>query len=269
MRECTSSIAPSPVNRMKSGEGMLRIRFAAFMIFVCAGISSAGDLPDNLGSVLDRLESNCSAFGKPSPKRYRAQGTLQQMNSDWKPETVTRTEKEFTFRDSTWQETLIKAVRTKRGGKEEDITREMIENDEKNRRNQKDKNRQGQSLSMDSEDLFVFAKKKRGEYDFSWLSDSLLDGRRVARLSAVPKKKEAERFCMTYAIQPDSMTVLMVEMKPSKNPKMVKQLSMTLSLSRDPDGHYFLRRFWMKLFVNLLVKKIRTEVVEEYGGLEY
>jgi hypothetical protein len=269
MRGRLCSIALSPALRMKSGAEVRRIRFVAWALFLCVGTSSAGGLTDNMEQMLDRLESNCSAFGKPSPKRYLAQGTVMQMDSDWKPETVARIEKEVTFLDSNRQETIIKAVRTGKDGKEEDITREMVENDRKNRKGQKDKNKQGHSLSMGSEELFVFAKEKRGGYDFSWLSDSLLDGRRVARLSAVPKKKDVERFRMTYAIHPDSMTVLLVEMRPSKNPKMVRQLLMTLRLSQDSDGHYFMRRFWMRVFVNLIVKKIRTEVSEEYSGLQY
>ena len=269
MKRRLRSIAFFAIRRMKSGAGIRRFLSAAFVLFFSTGPLTAGGTNDEMGAALDRLESKCSTLGKPLPKRYHVQSTLLQMDADWKPETVTRTEKEVTFLDSNRQETIIKAVRTGKDGKEEDITQEMIENDTKNRKDQRDKNKRGQSFSMNGDDLFVFSKQRRGEYDFSWLSDSLLDGRRVARLYAVPKKKDVERFRMTYAVHPDSMTVLMVEMRPSKNPKMVRQLLMTLRLSQDLDGHYFLSRFWMRVFVNLIVKKIRTEVSEEYSGLEY
>jgi hypothetical protein len=221
---------------------------------------------ENLEPLLDRLESACASFGKPEPKKYHATGTVLKMDSDWKPETITTIEKEVTLQDSVRRETILKAVRTGKDGEEADITQEMIESDRKSGKNE---NRKGQSFSMNNEDLFVFVRQRREGYDFTRMSDSLADGKRVARLSAVPKKKDVKSFRMTYLVDPDSMTVLGVEMKPSQNPKMVKQLAMSLRLSRDSGGHYFLTRFWMRIYVNLLVKKIRTEYSEEYSGFQY
>jgi hypothetical protein len=246
------------------------LRFARICLYVfsltCAGHAVASGPAENLEPFLDRLESACASFGKPEPKSYHAVGTALKMDSDWKPETVTRIEKDVTMRDSIRHETLVRAVRTEKDGRQVDVTQEMIESD---RNSGKDGKRKGQSYSMNSEDLFVFGRQRRAEYDFSWLSDSLADGIRVSRLSAVPRKKDVERFRMTYLVDPDSMTVLGVEMRPSRNPKMVKQLAMSLTLSRDSAGHYFLSRFWMRIYVNLLVKKIRTEYSEEYSGFQY
>jgi hypothetical protein len=243
----------------------IRIWLCVFSLSIGIHQAAAGPA-ENLESLLDRLESACAAFGKPEPKKYHAVGTVLNMDSDWKPETVTRIEKEITVQDSIRHETIVRAVRSEKNGKEVDITRETIESD---RRNGKDGKGKGRSYSMSGDDLFVFDRQRRAEYDFTRMSDSLADGKRVARLIAVPRKKAVERFRMTYLVDPDSMTVLGVEMSPSRNPKMVKQLAMSLRLSRDSEGHYFLGRFWMRIYVNLLVKKIRTEYSEEYSGFEY
>jgi hypothetical protein len=74
---------------------------------------------------------------------------------------------------------------------------------------------------------------------------------------------------MTYAVHPDSMTVLSVDLTPSKNPKMVSQMAMRMRFFMDSRGHYFMKNFWMRIYINLLVKKFRSEITEEYSGFQY
>ena len=243
-----------------------RIRLRSFLLFFCVGFSAAGALAESMESTLDRLEGNCASFGKPLPTEFRSVGTVLEMDSDWKPGTVTRVEKRITLHDSSRKETIVKAVRTGKDGKEKDITEQIIRNSEKE---QKDKSRKSHSMGLDNRELFVFMKEMRGQYDFSWMSDSLLDGKPVKRLSAVPKTRDVKRFFVTYAVHPDSMTVLSVDMTPSKNPKMVKQMTMRMRFFLDSRGHYFMKRFWMRVTINLLIKKIRSDISEEYSDFQY
>ena len=236
------------------------------LMICCAGFSAAGALAESMESTLDRLEGNCASFGKPLPTEFRSVGTVLEMNSDWKPGTVTRVEKRIVLCDSSRKETILKAVRIAKDGKEKDITEEIIRNNEKQ---QKDKSGKSRSMSLDDKELFVFMKEMRSLYDFSWLSDSLLDGKPVKRLAAVPKTRDVKRFFMTYAVHPDSMTVLSVDMTPSKNPKMVKQMTMRMRFFLDSRGHYFMKRFWMRVTINLLIKKIRSEISEDYSDFQY
>jgi hypothetical protein len=74
---------------------------------------------------------------------------------------------------------------------------------------------------------------------------------------------------MDYCIHPDSMTVLGAEMKPSKNPKMVKTMTLNLRFVMDGQGRYFIRNFRMRFYVNLFIKKIRMEIDEEYGDIQF
>jgi len=258
-------ISPNQCPR-KVGDVLRSIRFHWVLTICCAGVSAAGALAESMESTLDRLEGNCASFGKPLPTEFQSVGTVLEMNSDWKPGTVTRIEKRITLHDSSRMESIIKAVRTGKDGKEKDITEEVIRNDEKEK---KDKSRKSRSMSLDDKELFVFMKEMRSQYDFSWLSDSLLDGKPVKRLAAVPKTRDVKRFFMTYAVHPDSMTVLSVDMTPSKNPKMVKQMTMQMHFFLDSRGHYFMKRFWMRVYVNLLIKKIRSEISEDYSDFQF
>jgi hypothetical protein len=260
------SFIPVRQRRWKDCGILRRIRIRSVLLFFCAGVSAAGALAESMESTLDRLEGNCASFGKPLPTEFRSVGTVLEMNSDWKPGTVTRVEKRIILLDSSRKESIIRAVRTGKDGKEKDITEEVIRNDEKEK---KDKSGKSRSMSLADKELFVFMKEMRSQYDFSWLSDSLLDGKPVKRLAAVPKTRDVKRFFMTYAVHPDSMTVLSVDMTPSKNPKMVKQMSMRMRFFLDSRGHYFMKRFWMRVYVNLLIKKIRSEISEDYSDFQY
>jgi hypothetical protein len=239
--------------------GFLTALFASGMFPVL--VHSGNPEPD-----LDRLDKACSVFGKPSPKAMRSVSKILEMDSEWKPETTTTIEKTITFNDSIRQETVLKAVKRTKNGKEKDVTQEIIE---KGRKEKKKKKGGSHSMSFSDKDLFVFSPDVRDRYIFSWRPDSLLDGKRVKRLLAVPKTDDEKRYIVDYCIHPDSMTVLSAEMKPSKNPKMVKTMTMNLRFVMDGQGRYYVKNFQMRLYVNLFIKKIRMEIDEEYGGFQF
>jgi hypothetical protein len=166
---------------------------------------SAGPFPlpvhsENPEPDLDRLDQACSVFGKPSPKAMNSVSKIIKMDLEWRPVTTTTIDKRITFDDTVRRETVLKAVERTKNGNEKDVTQEIIEKAKKEKRREKDGNN---SMRISDRDLFVFSPDVRDQYVFSWRPDSLLDGRRVKRLLAVPKAGEEKRYIVDYCIHLD------------------------------------------------------------------
>jgi hypothetical protein len=250
----------------KSDRGKKRVFAVILALLFVSGMFPVRVPAENPVTDLDRLDKACSVFGKPIPRAMRSISKIMDMDSEWRPVTTTTIEKRITFNDTVRQETILKAVKKTRNGKEKDVTQEIIEKGKNEKERKKDGN---YSMSLNDRDLFVFSPGLRDRYVFSWRPDSLLDGRRVKRLLAVPKTDDEKRYIVDYCIHPDSLVVLSAEMKPSKNPKMVKSMMLNMRFVMDGQGRYLVKNFRMRFYVNLFIKKIRMEIDEEYGDFQF
>ena len=122
---------------------------------------------------------------------------------------------------------------------------------------------------MDSDDLFVFRKEVRSDYRFFWAKDTVIGGRSLRRFTASPQVPAEGRFFADYVLSQDSATVLSARLTPGKFPKMVKHMDMSMHFTNDSEGRYFMGDFAMRVYVNLVVKKIRMEITESYKDVRY
>lgn len=249
-----------------------------FLVFTCLlGSSLAFPAQSDLGDAfLDRLETGCRRLGEPPPKSMIAVQTLKELDGDGQPKSVTTVLKAVAFRDSTRVDSVLQATE-KKDGKSLDVTQEWVkkvakERAEQEKRKREKKKHAGQkeaSYSMDSDDLFVFRREVRADYRFFWTNDTVIGGRSLKRFTASPHVPAEGRFFADYILSQDSATVLSARLTPGKFPKMVKHMDMFMRFTNDPEGRYFMDDFAVRVYVNLVVKKIRMEITESYKDVRY
>jgi hypothetical protein len=255
-----------------------RRKDSGILIWMLAVSCAAGLRAGEWDALLDRLETGSVRMGEPSPKSMTVLETLKDLDGDGLVKSLTEVTKRVEFRDSTQNETVLKAVRTE-DGKTRDVTGEWVEKSGKEKRSRerksaeahKDGNRKkdDQSFSLEGKDLFVFRKEVRGDYRFAWMTDTVVDGRRTRRFSAVPRIPGNGKFFAEYGICGDSTDVAYAQLRPAKYPKMVKHMDMALRFFHDGDGHYFLKDVRTRFTASLVIKKIRMEIAEAYSDILY
>jgi len=202
---------------------------------------------------LDKVSAAMEAFAKDRPRTMLVSSQIKEMDGDWQAKAVTLVEKMITRHDSTQDVEIIKAVR-KENGKEEDVTAEQQKRQQKNRGN----------ISFTSDELFPFAAAERDKYNFEFRADTTINGQPVRVLRVTAKERSEKIFNGNYYIAPNSHAVVALSVSPSKLPQLVKTLKMRMNFDLDNGGHFVIKDFWMRMYANLLVKKIRLEVLEEY-----
>ncbi len=238
-----------------------------------AAFTSQSDLGD---AFLDRLETGCRRLGEPPPKSMTAVQTVKELDGDGQPKSVTTILKAVVFRDSTRVDSVLQAIE-KKDGKSLDVTQEWIKKvakdraEQEKRKNDKKKHddKKEASFSMGSEDLFVFRREVRSDYRFFWMKDTVVGGRSLRRFTASPRIPAEDRFFAEYVLSQDSATVMCARLTPGKFPKMVKHMGMSMRFTIDPEGRYFMDDFAVRVFVSLIVKKIRMEITESYKDVRY
>jgi hypothetical protein len=204
--------------------------------------------------------------------------TLKDLDGDGRVKTRTEITKRVEMKDSTRNETVLKAVRTE-GATIRDVTAEWIEKSERERKSREkkaaepkkkgDENKDGQSFSLEGGDLFVFRKESRGRYRFAWMPDTVVGDRRMRRVSAVPTVPREGGFYVEYGLSGDSADVAYARLRPAKFPKMVRQLDIFLTFFHDGEGRYFMKDVRTRFTASLVVKKIRMEISEAYSEIRY
>ncbi len=202
---------------------------------------------------LDKVSTAMEAFAKDRPKTLLVSSQIKEMDGDWQPKSITVVEKKIIRDDSTQHVEIIKAIKREKG-KEVDVTAEH------RKRQQRSKG----ATSFTRDELFPFSRTERDRYVFALGPDSTVGGRPVRVLRVTAKEQSEKTLNGSYYIDPETLLVLAVAVRPSKLPKLVKDLSMRMSFNLGENGHYLLREFWMRMYASLLVKKIRLEVLEEY-----
>jgi hypothetical protein len=191
------------------------------------------------------------------------------MNGKWQPDKIVLTEKRAFQKDGkTWEEII--RVTEQENGREKDLTAKAAEEASKAREKadkaaaEKDSSDK-KEVSLGLGDLFPFSGEKRPLYSFSMLEDTVIENRRLLRIRAEAKEKNEKNFEGVFCIDPETKDVRMVDLRPSKNPKFVKNMRMRMSFDVLPGGRMVVTRTWMRVFASLLIKKIRIEAEETYS----
>ncbi len=116
--------------------------------------------------------------------------------------------------------------------------------------------------------IVLFSEEKRINYNFIKLEDSYIDGKPVYVIESKAKIRNAKLWEGKYYIDKDSFDVLKVNIKPSKNPKFVKELEMEMSFQVLSQGYFVLKKSRMKINGGIFIKHIRMTVEEEYSNYE-
>jgi len=232
-------------------------------------------LPAEVDALLDGLAARLERTA--AYKNWTAASTQTVIEEDRKgrPEKITVVSKAVRVTDGRRQEDILKAVVTE-DGRTKDITA-TYELEARERRREAERRaaeepgsrpagRRGNRLVI--EDILPFSAARRSAYSFGRREAVGPDGRRLVLLEAKAKTKDDMSWNGTYTIDPETYDILQAELRPSKLPRLVKELSVQAEVEI-LDGKYFVLKR-TKFKVNggfLFIKRVRMTVEEVYSDV--
>lgn len=224
--------------------------------------------------LIERVSKQLDSHPKYDSWNASVTSTTTKMDKNWKPQKVTTVKKIVKVFNKERTEEIIQALETEKG-KTKDITEKYIkeakkqkEKERKKKRERKikgEKEKNRRSLELTLEEIFPFDEEKRINYDFLKLEDSYIDERPVYVLESRAKIKDEKLYEGKYYICKDSFDVLKINLKPSKNPKYVKEFEIEMSFEVLPQGYFVLRRSKARINGGIFIKRIRMTTEEEYS----
>jgi hypothetical protein len=121
---------------------------------------------------------------------------------------------------------------------------------------------------MDIDELLPFSPERRPNFQFDIRETADPTGRRLVLLDVKAKTRDQRNWEGTYTIDPAAFDILRAEIRPSKMPRMVKELSVEADVEV-LDGKYFvLKRTRFKVNGGFLfIKRVRMTVEEVYSDV--
>ena len=238
-------------------------------------VRSHAENPDHdWDDFLDALSTRIDSYSDLKNWRAAVRSSVTEMDKNWKPEKTTVVRKITTFVEGRSREEILEVLETEKGTTK-DITETYIREAEERRRkaeerrrdSARDRERSGGRRDMSVADLAPFSRENRIKYSFSFLPDAEVSGRPARVLSAEARVKDSEVFEGRYYIDKETLDVLRVEIRPSKNPRFVKHLEMDIRF-QPGIGSLALKASHMKIHAGFLLKTMRLVVEEEYTDFE-
>lgn len=227
------------------------------------------DLPTLLNGVEARLKAGFHYQG------WTADSTtvITTLDKAGRPEKITRIAKTVRVVAGVRTETILKAVETE-DGQDSDITddyaKEQRAREAKERKRREDEARKGgpqgrRSGSFDLDEIMPFAAAKRPGYDFVLRPG--VDGHPFLVLEARAKVPADKSWNGVYTIDPVTFDIRRAEVRPSKNPRFVKELWAEADILALPGGQLFIKRTKFKVDGGIFIKHIRMIVEDDYAGV--
>lgn len=261
-------------------EGRRALRLLFILGLAVSGPAPAGqDQPLDLPTLLDKIAGRMQSHAKNESWTLSVISTITRMDKSWKPEKVTVIDKKLRIDRGESSEEIISVTETE-DGVMKDVTqkyrRESAERRAKEKREQEERRRKGttdnrrlrQGLELKEEDFLPFSAKNRPFYEFSFLPETSLDDKPVYKVAARSKVKEENYFEGHYYVSRDTFDVLRAEVRPSKNPHLVKELEMTIDFVLLPGDHYVLKSSRIKLYAGFFLKHVRMVVEDQYSDYQ-
>ncbi|MFQ6084037.1 MAG: hypothetical protein ACE5WD_11880 [Candidatus Aminicenantia bacterium] len=227
--------------------------------------------------LLDRVSEQLDSYPEYDSWKASVVSTTTKMDKNWQPKKVTIVKKILEIANNEETEEVLQALETEKG-KTKDVTEKYIKEAKKQREKAKKKERERKlkrkkennerKVELAWDDIFPFSEEKRINYNFIKLEDSYIDDLPVYVLESRAKIKNEKLWEGKYYIDKDSFNVLKVDLKPSKNPKFVKELEMEMSFQVIPQGYFVLKKSRMRINGGIFIKRIRITVEEEYSDYE-
>ena len=231
-----------------------------------------------MGSLLDKLSQKIKDSFDYKNWRASIVSTTTKTDKSWTPEEVTVVTKNVrSANDGEPQEEILKALETKKG-RTTDITQKYAEDRRKEREKARkrrageqdqtgtDDEHGGGSMSLD--EFLPFSEKKRGDFEFRLKDDTALEGKSVSALDVRAKVKNPRNWEGTFYFDPATYDLLRIELRPSKNPKLVKELEMEIDFEVLNNRYLVLKRTRFKINGGIFIKHIRQIVEDVYSHFE-
>ena len=196
--------------------------------------------------------------------------TAVRMDKNWKPQKETIVKKTVIVEGEERTEDIISAVEIEKD-KTKDVTEKFREDALKEKRKREERRVEGKSedeggrreISVD--DMFPFGVTERKNFIFTLREDSELEGIPVFILEAMAKMRTDKYYDGKYYIDKEDYRILKVELKPAKNPSVLKLFEMEAYFQIIPGGYFVLEKTKVRIHVGLVIKNIRMDAEEVYS----
>lgn len=256
------------IRRLCREEGMLSKWMG--LILLAAG-SVYADIP--IDTLIFRVQERRKIYEPYDSFSVRATSQSTDMDRKWEPKEITRVDKRIVYREVRREE-IVKAVRIHKG-EETDVTESFREEEAKRRagageggrpaEGNPDNRGRGFSVSMNGEEILPFSEKHRPLYVFGRLPDTLLNGRPVRMIEARSTVENDTLMNGIFAIDRETFDIVRAELIPSKTPGVVKEMRFVMDFRVLPGNYFVLERFWMRFYINAIIKKVRMIIEENYA----
>ena len=238
--------------------------------FFIYGLASASAQEENLVPMLEKIAKRMNSYPENSNWKYEIVTKVTEMDKQWQPKKTTITTGIVKDVDNVLSGEILKAVEIE-DGITKDVTQKIAKQTEKqieeaNKERSEQKGRKRTENEYDA--FFPFNENKRAKFAFHILDDNVINQRPVFIIEAVAKEKDEQLFEGRYYIDQKTYDVLKARIKPSKNPKFVKELDMDIDFEVLPEGNFIRRRSRTRVDGGLLIKHVRMIVEEEYSDFE-
>lgn len=215
-------------------------------------------LPTELDDLISKIAERNGSITDPNRFQVDVTSITREMDDDWhvKKETVIR--KRVTKRDTLRETEILNAIRFE-NGKEEDITQKVIEENQKS-------SQRGQRKMQFSLESTPFSPKHRPHFHFLIAADSTIEDKAVKTIRVKCLAPSENYFNGTYYVDINTFSILKMNLHPSKKPGRVKEMRIEADFYEDEAGHYFIKKFWMRVYASILIKKFRFEAQEIYAN---
>ena len=232
----------------------------------------------DLESLLDRLSEKVKVSLDYKSWRASVVSTVTKMDKSWTPEEIMVATKNIGSSDAGEpREEILKVSQTKKG-KTTDITQkyaaERQKEREKARRRRAEEERDdsangrrgGGAMSLD--EFLPFSKSKRQDFEFRLQEPSASGGPAVSVLEVRARAKNPRNWEGTFAFNPETYDLVGLDLRPSQNPKMVKELAMQVEFQPLDNGFLALKRTLFKVNGGMFIKHVRQTVEDVYSEFE-
>jgi hypothetical protein len=254
-----------------------RILLAIFLLFLPTLFALAASKmlqETNVADVVDRTAKRLESYPEMLHWQALVLSKKTEMDKNWKPKKETVVQKTLLMKDKIQQEKIQSAVEIEKG-KSKDVTQKYINQAYKDmqkaareKKKAKDKDgeeEQGRRMDISLDEMFPFSEKNKGNYDFTLLEETSLEGIPVHVLEAKAKQRTKDFFEGIFYIDKETWDILRSELQLAKNPGPLKVMEMEMDFQVLPEGYFALRKISVRIHVGLVVKNIRQEVVDEYS----
>lgn len=236
------------------------------IISICTTLNA-----QTLNEILTRADEKIQSYTHLDTLIMDVSSTVKHMTSKWETSKITSIEKTVSiYGDSTHEE--IHQATEENKGKVKDITKKVqaeLQKAEKKQNQKKDNNKDEEgSMSLSLEELWM-TEKDRENYDYKLLPDTLINNRWAHSVEIEAHFDADSLYEGTYYIEKETYDLILVDIKPSKNPKMVKEMQLRFWFAPVKNNQLLLQRTWTKIYASLLIKKFRIIVDESYSNYQF